>query len=79
YVARQQPDTLAVVPLTATAHDAMPFEFSISMGVRRDDPAMKVRLDAVLRDKRKEIQALLDTYNVPRVDAHPDQLARGDY
>jgi mxaJ protein len=79
YLAKQQPDVLAIVPLTASAQDAMPFEFSISMGVRRDDAALKARLDTVLRDKHKQIQALLDRYNVPQVAAHPGQLASGGY
>lgn len=79
YLARQQPGELAIVPLTAGAQDTMPFEFPISMGVRRDDAALKARLDTVLRDKQQEIQALLDRYNVPRVATHPNQLASGDY
>lgn len=79
YLAKQQPGELAIVPLTAGAQDAMPFEFSISMGVRRNDAALKTRLDTVLRDKHQEIQALLDRYNVPRVAAPANQLASGDY
>ena len=79
YLAKQQPGELAIVPLTAGAQDTMPFEFSISMGVRRNDAALKTQLDSVLRDKHQEIQALLDRYNVPRVAIHPNQLASGDY
>lgn len=55
----------------------IPFVFDISMGVRRDDDSLRARLDTVLHANRKEIDALLEEYGVPRVDGHrqaPTQL-----
>jgi len=47
----------------------LPFEFSISMGVRRGDRALRDELDAVLARRRTDIDAILADYAVPRVDA----------
>ena len=48
---------------------AMPFEFDISMGVRRGDRHLRDELDAVLERRRAEIDAILAAYSVPRTDA----------
>lgn len=44
------------------------FVFDISMGVRRDDDALRAELDAVIARRRVEIDALLARFGVPRVD-----------
>jgi mxaJ protein len=46
----------------------LPFVFDISMGVRRGDTALKDRLDAIIEKRRKEIDAILRDYGVPRLD-----------
>ena len=46
---------------------AAPFEYSIAMGVRKDDPALRARLDGVLVRRKADIDAILDAYYVPRV------------
>ncbi|MCU1348010.1 MAG: amino acid transporter substrate-binding protein, partial [Acidobacteria bacterium] len=46
----------------------LPFVFDISMAVRRGDPALRDRLDAVIGRHRREIDAILREYGVPRVD-----------
>ena len=56
---------LAVAPVPS--EPGLPFEFSIAMGVRRDDRALRDRLDEVIRRKATEIDALLERFNVPRV------------
>jgi mxaJ protein len=56
---------LAVAPVPSVP--GLPFEFSIAMGVRRDDRALRDRLDEVIRRQTTEIDALLDRFNVPRV------------
>ena len=55
----------------ATPPDAlpMPFEFAISMGVRRGDKALRDALDAVIDRRRADIDAILASYQVPRTDA----------
>lgn len=67
YFARRQPVALAVVPLTPT-HTILPLEFSISLGVRKNDGALRAKLDAVLERRRADIHALLARYGVPLLD-----------
>jgi mxaJ protein len=38
------------------------------MGVRRGDRALRDQLDAFLQRRRGDIDRLLDTYGVPRLD-----------
>jgi mxaJ protein len=57
---RPMTDTVDFVPL--------PFEFSISMGVRRGDTALRDELDAVLERRRDDVRALLARYGVPLVE-----------
>jgi mxaJ protein len=45
---------------------SLPFAFSISMGVRKDDRALRARLDSVLQRQRPEIERILDDFRVPR-------------
>ena len=47
----------------------VPMQFAISMGVRRDAVDLRDRLNAVLARRREAIDALLDRFSVPRVDA----------
>ena len=47
---------------------AMPFEFDISMGVRRGNRELRDELDAVLERRRADIDAILASYSVPRTD-----------
>lgn len=58
-------------PLSIAAVDAvpgMPMRFSISMAVRKDATDLRDRLNGVLERRRPAIDALLDRFNVPRVD-----------
>ena len=45
----------------------LPFVFDISMGVRRGDDRLRDELDAILVDRRTEIEAILESYGVPVV------------
>jgi mxaJ protein len=67
YFATREPVKLTVVPITAT-HTVLPFEFSISMAVRRGDDGMRDKLNTFLREERGPIQALLTEYGVPQMD-----------
>ncbi len=66
YFARRSAVPLRVVPITDTA-DFLPlvFQYSISMGVRRDDTALRDRLDEVIMAERDTIHTLLESYGVP--------------
>jgi mxaJ protein len=46
----------------------LPMVFDISMGVRRDDVALRRELDAALKKRAAEIHAVLTDYGVPLVD-----------
>ena len=49
-----------------------PFEFDISMGVRRGDRGLRDELDVILEKRRVDIDAILAAYGVPRTDARGD-------
>jgi mxaJ protein len=58
------------IKLTAAAPPAdldLPFAFSIAMGVRKGDRAMKATLDDFLLRRAAEIGRILDDYAVPRL------------
>ncbi|HEV7923027.1 MAG TPA: quinoprotein dehydrogenase-associated putative ABC transporter substrate-binding protein [Thermoanaerobaculia bacterium] len=59
---------LEVVPVTPQIDPPfLPFVFDISMGVRREDKALRDRLDQELERRRPDIERILDQYGVPRV------------
>lgn len=64
YFATREPVDLTVVPLTPE-HTILPFEYSISLAVREDDPALRAKLDEILQRKASAVQALLTRYRVP--------------
>jgi mxaJ protein len=68
YFAQRSPVPMSVARAAAPADLAMPFEFGISMGVRRGDKALRDRLDEALARKRPQIDAILAEYGVPRTD-----------
>ena len=51
------------------------FEFSIAMGVRQGHQMLRAALDRAIDAHRREIDAILRSYNVPRVD-QPQVLGR---
>jgi len=68
YFARQQRVAMDVVPVSPQIDlPFLPFVFDISMGVRRDDAALRDKLDAVIARRRADIDRILDSYGVPRV------------
>jgi mxaJ protein len=46
----------------------LPMLFDISMGVRKEDTALRADLEAALERRRAEIDAVLAEYGVPRLD-----------
>jgi mxaJ protein len=64
----------AAVPLELTAMHApadlqmLPFEFSMSMGVRKDDVTLAQTLNDVLARRRADIDAILSEFGVPRAN-----------
>jgi quinoprotein dehydrogenase-associated probable ABC transporter substrate-binding protein len=68
WFARRAAVPLDVAPAPAPAGLAMPFEFSIAMGVRKSDRALRDRLDDILARRKADIDAILADYAVPRTD-----------
>jgi len=70
YFAKRQPVELELVPV-APAVDVpfLPFVFDISVGVRREDVALKQELEGILARRRADILLVLNAYGVPLVDA----------
>jgi hypothetical protein len=46
---------------------ALPFEYSIAMGVRRGDPQLRELLDDFIRRRQGDIHQILAQYAVPRM------------
>ena len=67
YFARKSPVPLRIVPITDTMrYLPILFSYPISMGVRWSEDGLKNELNQVIFSKRKDIQALLDSYGIPR-------------
>jgi mxaJ protein len=70
YFAARAPQPLEVRAARAPAGlEGQPFEFDISMGVRRGDKALRDELDAIIDRRRADIDAILREYGVPRTDS----------
>lgn len=66
YFAKRQPVELQLVPVTPQIDlPFLPFVYDISMGVRRDDEALKEQLETVLDRRADEIRDILLAYGVP--------------
>lgn len=57
--------------LTLAPHDPMlpdmPFDYEISLGVRKTDRAFLEKLEKILEQQRSNIQEILTTYNIPLI------------
>jgi quinoprotein dehydrogenase-associated probable ABC transporter substrate-binding protein len=68
YFAKKQAVPLALVPVPVNAGSpSLPFVYSISLGVRREDKELKAKLDEALKRKASEIRKILQEYGVPLV------------
>jgi mxaJ protein len=69
YFAARQSVALEVVPVTPQQDGPyLPQAFDISMGMRRGDTVRLEQLDRFITMRRREIDAILAEYRVPRVD-----------
>jgi mxaJ protein len=70
YFAPRQKTALVLTPVTPAADGPRrPMLFDIGMGVRREERDFRDELNGVLARHRAEVDALLASYGVPRVDA----------
>jgi len=68
YFARRQQAPLKIVPVSPEIDSlSVPFVFDISMGVRPDNPALRMELERVLDRRRAHIRRILEDYGVPLV------------
>jgi len=68
YFAARQRVPLEITPVTPQVDlPFMPQVFDIAMGVRRADKSLRDTLDALIERDRKQIESILDSYDVPRV------------
>jgi len=71
YFAGKQRVPLELVPVPSGKGD-LPFTFAISMGVKRGNEALRMRLETLLVKRRAEIAAILKEYGVPLVEGKVD-------
>ena len=55
----------------------LPFVYDISVGVRRGEDDLRVKIDEILVRRQNEIEKILDHYGVPRADKLNAQTAAG--
>ena len=73
YFARSAPVPLAVTPVSDTRRFApLQFSFPIAMAVRRDNPALREKLDAFIGREGPAIHNILEDYGVPLVQIKGD-------
>lgn len=77
YFARVSEPPLEAVPIERPPPELAPyrFEFSIAVGVRRDDEALREALDAALERRSDDVQALLAAYGVPLLPPSASQVS----
>ena len=68
FFAARQPVPLDLVPVEPQVDGPLPQAFDIAMAVRQTDRARRDRFDAFLERHRREIDAILARYHVPRVN-----------
>jgi mxaJ protein len=54
----------------------LPMVFDISMAMRKEDEALRQEVDAALAHRRADVDAILASYGVPRLDAGMKQAER---
>jgi mxaJ protein len=71
YYARRSPTPLELYPVEPLRDGELAMSFSISIGVRRDDQELKLRLEQALARQRREVARLLSEFAVPTLAVKP--------
>lgn len=66
YFAQHQPIPLQIVPVQPDHYGPIPFKYSMSMAVRKNDTALRDRIDSSLASQANEIGAILKQFGVPQ-------------
>lgn len=76
YFSRTLSPRLDITPLLEDpANPQLPFHFDIGIGVRENDTALKISLDAELMRRHKEIEEILQQFGIPQLP-NTNQIAR---
>jgi mxaJ protein len=68
FYAKRHKDELTLVPVPPRDEKSgLPFAFSISMGVKKGNAALRDQLNKVIAEHQHEIDEILDDYGVPRL------------
>jgi quinoprotein dehydrogenase-associated probable ABC transporter substrate-binding protein len=67
YFAKQESAPLDIVPVSPATFLAIPFTYKIAAGVRKDDRALRSRIDDAIASDSAEIRRILDRYGIPQV------------
>lgn len=66
YIAAQSPkDSYSMIPMKSTPD--LKFEFPMAMGVRKSDKDRQAQLNKLISENTAEIQAILESYQIPLV------------
>jgi mxaJ protein len=76
YFAREEKTPLAIQPVEGITDPALAMRYDISMGVRKDDDALREALNGVIARDRGAIDQLLRHYGIPTVAADPTSEGR---
>jgi mxaJ protein len=69
YFAKREPVPLDIVPVSPQIDlPFLPFVYDIALATRREDTALRQQLETILERRKAEIDRLLASYGVPRVD-----------
>lgn len=75
YFSRRFGNSLVLTPVTPEVDPpALPFTFSISMGVRKGNVALRDELEQVLSRRHAEILSILNNYGVPLLELPPQRI-----
>ncbi len=67
YFAQSVESPLLIEPVSPSVYLGVPFTYSISMGVRKGDDALKEKLNAVLQSDSAAVERILSQFGVPEV------------
>jgi len=67
YFAKLESSDFDIAAVTPAMFLGVPFTYSISAGVRKDNDPLRARLDGVLQSESNAIQQILQSYGVPLV------------
>lgn len=68
YFAQREPVAIDITPVSPQIDlPFLPMVFDISMGVRRGKDSLRDQLNAIITRRKPEIDAILDSYGVPRL------------